>query len=76
MISDVLPENERIENEAAILIIKNFFDAESLLKEQIGLDYDTKAKMRGKVVNKRARYNLCFCDFHSNLIMIMEWAEF
>lgn len=63
MISDVLPENERIENEAAILIIKNFFDAESLLKEQIGLDYDTKAKMRGKVVNKRARYNLCFCDF-------------
>ncbi len=28
----------------------------------LGLSWDTKAKMRGRVVNKRARYNLCFAE--------------
>ena len=63
MVSDLLPEEDRKGNEAAILIIKNFFNADDLYKEQIDLEYDMKAKMRGRVVNKRARYNLCFCDF-------------
>eukprot|EP01038_Epipyxis_sp_PR26KG_P014389 gene14389-19312_t len=31
-----------------------------LWNEMINLDWDTKAKMKGKVVNKHARYNLCF----------------
>lgn len=31
-----------------------------LFKEQINLKWDTKALMRGRVVNKHARYNLCF----------------
>jgi len=34
--------------------------AEALFKEQSAIPKDTKAKMRGRVVNKRARYNLCF----------------
>jgi hypothetical protein len=28
--------------------------------EQIKLDWDQKAKMYGRVVNKSARYNLCY----------------
>ena len=34
--------------------------ATDLVREQKDLVWDTKAKMRGKVVNKRARHNLCF----------------
>lgn len=31
-----------------------------LLREQSALVWDTKARMKGRVVNKRARHNLCF----------------
>ena len=34
--------------------------ADDFYKEQLPLDKDTKALMRGRVVNKKARYNLCF----------------
>ena len=34
--------------------------ADKLYKEQRKLKFDKKAKMRGRVVNKRARWNLCF----------------
>jgi len=59
-------------DEAGIVIVRNglrlllgdeknathaFFD------EQNKLEKDKKAKMRGRVVNKNARYNLCFSDF-------------
>lgn len=39
--------------------------ADMLLAEHNGLDsiLDRKAKMKGRVVNKIARYNLCFSDF-------------
>lgn len=37
--------------------------ADMLLAEQSVLPVDTKAMMRGKVVNKQTRYNLCFSDF-------------
>jgi hypothetical protein len=55
---------------AYILIIPNglnlLFDdtnlADNLYNQLINLEWDTKAKMRGKVVNKHARYNLCFGD--------------
>ena len=40
--------------------------ADGIYNEHIGLPYDTKAKMRGNVVNKKARYNLCFSDFDQN----------
>lgn len=35
---------------------------ESLFKEQAALNKDTKALMRGRVVNKKARHNLCFAE--------------
>lgn len=58
-------------DEAYILIIRNGVNAllgdkgnsNDLFDEQIELDVDTKAFMRGRVVNKQARYNLCFADF-------------
>lgn len=48
-----------------VLILRNAvryadINADDLFKEQQGLAYDTKAYMKGRVVNKRARYNLCF----------------
>jgi len=41
----------------------NKFLADQMLKEQLGLEWDTKAKMKGRVVNKHARHNLCYSDF-------------
>lgn len=38
-------------------------DPDSLYREQQKLEYDTKALMKGKVVNKHARHNLCFADY-------------
>lgn len=54
---------------AYILIIRNGVDEilkdenktkKDFFKEQTDLTWDTTAKMRGRVVNKHARYNLCF----------------
>ncbi|MBL4898264.1 MAG: hypothetical protein JKX76_01325 [Colwellia sp.] len=36
---------------------------ESLFQEQSILNHDKKAKMYGRVVNKHARWNLCFADY-------------
>lgn len=53
--------------EAYILIVKNgvnaFCDSTDLFTELKNLNWDTKALMRGRVVNKHARHNLCFCDY-------------
>ncbi len=57
--------------EAAILVVKNFVDyllkdeglnKEHMFQEQAALDVDKKAFMKGRVVNKHARWNLCFDD--------------
>ena len=54
--------------EAYVMIVRNAFEKmtglpqEELFKEHIGLKWDTKAKMRGRVVNKKARYNLCYSE--------------
>ena len=57
--------------EAKVLIVKNAIDLllkksksnkEKLFKELEDLEWDTKALMYGRVVNKKARYNLCFDD--------------
>jgi hypothetical protein len=54
-------------DQAAILIVRDgvnvFVDADELFDEQTELDYDTKAFMYGRVVNKYARYNICFANF-------------
>lgn len=61
-----LDADPEYEHPAALLVIRNavshWVDYTELLREQESLTPDTKAKMRGRVVNKRARYNLCFAD--------------
>lgn len=52
--------------EAAILVWRNALEymntglADLFFMEQLLLNWDMKAKMRGKVVNKIARHNLCY----------------
>jgi alkylated DNA repair dioxygenase AlkB len=41
-------------------------DSTLLYQEQINLEKDTKALMYGRVVNKKARHNLCFSDFNQS----------
>lgn len=55
---------------AAILIIRGGVDIllknkkhKDMFKEQKELDWDKKAFMYGRVVNKRARYNLCYAKY-------------
>ena len=64
-----LDQNEYEEfPEAAVLVIRNGVDALiatqaiNLFNEQAALDVDKKAKMYGRVVQKHARWNLCFDD--------------
>ena len=53
---------------AQVLVIRNAVNsllsgkADDLFEELKSLDYDKKAKMYGRVVNKKARYNLCLGD--------------
>lgn len=63
-----LPEDQEADD-AYVLVIRNFiqnilkdtkYTYDDLLTEQLNLDYDKKAFMYGRVVNKNARYNLCF----------------
>lgn len=71
-LNDYLPKDITAED-AYVLIIRdgvNFilkqktkFTADDMFEEHKKLNPDTKALMRGRVVNKRARYNLCFSDF-------------
>lgn len=53
--------------EALLLIVPNGIEmfnvtAEKAYSELSPLDYDSKALMYGRVVNKKARHNLCFSD--------------
>lgn len=58
------------DEEASVLIVRNGVDvllgdgsADALLASLTDLEWDTKAKMKkGRVVEKRARHNLCFGD--------------
>ena len=68
MLSDYLPPNLQEANQAAVLIIRNGLqlfgvNQEQLYTEQMALQHDKHALMRGKVVNKQARHNLCFANF-------------
>lgn len=62
-------ENFNLTN-ASILVVKNgitcFVDKNDLWAELSQLEVDKKALMRGRLVNKRARYNLCFADYEQN----------
>lgn len=62
-----LVETQTIVDKAYLLVAKNGLSAlcnpDDFLNEQSRLEKDTKAFMYGKVVNKKARHNLCF-DLH------------
>jgi hypothetical protein len=70
----LLDENQRDKaEEAKVLVIKNVvdlllkkskskFNKQNLFEELEALQWDKKALMYGRVVNKHARYNLCFDD--------------
>jgi alkylated DNA repair dioxygenase AlkB len=70
-LNKLLPKDVRDDaEEAAILVVRNGVNAllgkrgaDKMLKEQKKLEWDTTAKMRGKVVNKHARRNVCYADF-------------
>ena len=52
-------------SEAAVLVIRNALSAEAhaaIFEEHAALEHDKKAFMYGRVVNKKARWNLCFDD--------------
>jgi len=60
--------DDSCKEKAYLLIIRNgvklfHMNADSLYDEHIKLDHDKKALMRGRVVNKHARYNLCYADY-------------
>lgn len=63
-----LPDGIQADNAYILLIHKGInsllgnYTESDLFQEQNLLDKDKKALMRGKVVNKHARYNLCFSD--------------
>jgi alkylated DNA repair dioxygenase AlkB len=68
-LTENLPEKyNRKKYPAAILIIRNgvklFTNPDKLYEEQSNLDWDKKAVQYKKVVNKHARWNLCFADFN------------
>jgi len=73
---------------AAVLVIKKGIDVllgagktAELFVEQAALAKDTKAKMRGRVVNKHARHNLCFAeeghaaDFEKGMGTVVAYGE-
>ena len=66
--SDTTSTESAIEEDPAELLIirkgvERFVNIKTLYNEQIKLKKDTQAYMYGRVVNKKARYNLCFSDF-------------
>jgi alkylated DNA repair dioxygenase AlkB len=66
-------KNEYINDaeDAGVLIVKDFVNtffkkndkSTTIFQELAQLNWDKKCKMYGRVVNKKARHNLCFADF-------------
>ncbi|KAL9654561.1 hypothetical protein ABK040_006625 [Willaertia magna] len=68
-LNDNLPDDIKCKDEAYVLVMRKGLNgilkdiqsnSDEFFKEQDDLDKDTKAYMYGRVVNKVARYNLCF----------------
>ncbi len=51
-----------IRNGAELLLNREGKSAREMFDEQMNLEYDKKAFMYGRVVNKHARHNLCFSE--------------
>lgn len=57
--------SEAEHEEAAVLVLRKFLNPTlhaAMFAEQAALEHDKKALMYGRVVNKKARWNLCFDD--------------
>ena len=72
-LNNYLPEENLDVENAYVLVVRNAINlllrninnnADVLFNELAALDWDTKAFMYGRVVNKHARHNLCF-DYNS-----------
>lgn len=50
------------ESAYVLVVRKAIADSKPIFDELLALEMDKKAKMRGRVVNKHARWNLCFDD--------------
>ena len=70
-LNQYLPNDVECKQNAYVFIVRNGVSTilnpinksvDDLFNEQNDLDVDTKAFMYGRVVNKHARYNLCFDD--------------
>lgn len=48
---------------AGLLVIRNYLKNDNLFNILSKLNWDKKVMMKGRVVNKHARYNLCFSNF-------------
>lgn len=71
-LNDSLPSDMKAEEDAYILVVREGIDTllkgdgktkDHMFTEQKTLDVDKKAFMYGRVVNKKARYNLCFAEY-------------
>ena len=67
----ILPKEKRQEADSAHLLVVRggcaaLADTDLLMKEQTSLVWDSKAFMYGRVVNKKARHNLCYSDFEQS----------
>lgn len=65
---DVLPVAKKADATPAFLLVVRggcdaLVDVKELTREQTSLEWDSKAFMYGRVVNKKARHNLCYSDF-------------
>ena len=65
--SSLEPELIHLGEDAWVLVVRGGVnaicdDADELLEELQELEWDRKALQRGRVVNKHARYNLCFSE--------------
>lgn len=67
-LTELLPDDALDEcDPAAVLVIYNGCElfgvyADELMEEQDDITYDSKAFMYGRVVNKKARHNVCFSE--------------
>lgn len=60
-----IPEHPELPESGIVIfrgILSELVDIEKFRKEQLKLEYDKMALMRGRVVNKLARWNLCFTE--------------
>lgn len=62
-LNTLLPPNTGAKDAYVLIIRKGLSNADEILQECASLDMDKQALMYGRVVNKKARHNLCISDY-------------